>query len=328
MNKFFGIDISVWQGDFNFSKAINEGVDFVIIRGAYNLNKDKKFEENYNNAKSKNLNIGVYQYTMATTKDEALKEAKFLEENVLSKKLFQLPIYIDVEDKALKSLGKEKLTEILEVWLDYLESKGYWVGIYSYKSFLESYVSEEARNRYSVWVAEWNKECSYNGPFGVWQFGGEMNAIRSNRIAGVVCDQNYMYVDYPRLIKESGKNGYRNSNESNSSKDEDNIASSSSTIYYTVKQGDNLSEVAKKYGTTYENIAKLNNITNPNLIYPGQVLKIKTNLKDNSIYYTVKQGDNLSAIAKKYGTTYEKIAKLNNITNKNLIYPGQILKIK
>ena len=330
MSEKFGVDISIWQGNFDFSKAINEGVEFVIIRGAYSLNKDKNFENNYNNAVKNNLNIGIYQYTMAETEEEALEEAKFLEEKVLSKKLFQLPIYIDVEDNVQKKLGKEKLSNILKVWLDYLENKNYWVGIYSYKSFLESYVSEEVRNEYDIWVAEWNTKCNYKGKYGMWQFGGETNLLRSNKIAGVVCDQNYMYVDYPSLIKKSGKNGYRSISEESSN--EENVITVKPTdniITYIVKKGDTLGEIAKNFGTSYEKIAKLNNISNPNLIYPGQVLKVEgSNIANKEVYYTVKSGDTLTEIAKNFGTSYEAIAKLNNINNPNLIYPGQVLKIK
>lgn len=275
MSQKFGIDISVWQGNFDFKKAVSEGVEFVILRGAYSLSKDKNFENNYNNAKNSNLNIGIYQYSMATTEEEALKEAKFLEENVLKNKLFQLPIYIDVEDSVQKSLGKEKLSKIIKVWLDYLKSKNYFVGVYSFKAFLESYVSVDIRNNYDIWVAEWNTKCTYNGKFGMWQFGGETNLLRSNKVIGVVCDQDYMYIDYPSLIKKSGKNGYKTIQDGNR---DENIATAkpnNNIINYTVKSGDTLSEIAKRFGVSQETISKLNNIANPNLIYPGQVLKIK-----------------------------------------------------
>ena len=99
---------------------------------------------------------------------------------------------------------------------------------------------------------------------------------------------------------------------------------------YIVKKGDTLSGIAKKYNTTYQKLAKDNNIENPNLIYPNQKLKIFTNVSQetNEIIYIVKSGDTLSAIAQKYNTTYQKIAKDNNISNPNLIYPNQKLVIK
>ncbi len=98
-------------------------------------------------------------------------------------------------------------------------------------------------------------------------------------------------------------------------------------IVYVVKKGDTLSGIASKYGTTYQDLAKYNNITNPNLIRVGQVIKIGV-YKTKELIYTVKKGDTLINIAKKYNTNYKKIANDNNIKNPNLIYPGQKLIIK
>ena len=100
---------------------------------------------------------------------------------------------------------------------------------------------------------------------------------------------------------------------------------------YIVKKGDTLSGIAKKYNTTYQKLAKDNNIENPNLIYPNQKIIIKQETIDNvphETIYIVKKGDTLSGIAKKYNTTYQKLAKDNNIENPNLIYPNQKIIIK
>lgn len=107
------------------------------------------------------------------------------------------------------------------------------------------------------------------------------------------------------------------------------------SIYYIVKRGDTLSEIASRYGTTAQEIANINSIENPNLIYPGQVLKILTNSTINgsetratgSISYTVKRGNTLSQIANDYGVTVSHIVELNDIQNPNLIYPGEKLRI-
>lgn len=336
MSKIFGIDASTWQGNFNFKQASDEGVKFAIIRGAYNRSKDNRFEEYYKNAKEVGLNVGVYQYSMATTVEEALAEAKFLENNVLINKKFELPIYLDIEDNVHKNLTKSQVSDIAKAWLNYLEEKGFFVGVYSNKSFLETYLNDNIRTDYSIWVAQWAAECTYEGPYGMWQFGGETNLIRSNKVAGVVCDQDYMIVDYPSLIKARGMNGYGTSNNnSNGGLDggsNNNNNNSDSTINYVVQQGDNLSSIAARYGTTYEAIAKLNGISNPNLIYPGQVLKIESSkgqdIDGEAIYYTVKPGDNLSSIASKYGMSYQTLASINGISNPNLIYPGQVLLLK
>jgi lysozyme len=108
---------------------------------------------------------------------------------------------------------------------------------------------------------------------------------------------------------------------------------------YTVKAGDTLSKIAAKFGTTYQELAKLNGIADPNKIYPGQVLKLtgstsagstpETSIPKTSAAstYTVKAGDTLSAIAAKFGTTYQELAKINGIADPNKIYPGQVLKL-
>ena len=117
--------------------------------------------------------------------------------------------------------------------------------------------------------------------------------------------------------------------------------SHSSTILYTVQTGNTLSGIAYKYGVTVSQLQQWNNISNPNLIYTGQVLKIyqmsegqasgknRTSSSSNSSYttYTVQAGNTLSGIAYKYGVTVSQLQQWNNISNPNLIYTGQVLKI-
>ena len=117
--------------------------------------------------------------------------------------------------------------------------------------------------------------------------------------------------------------------------------SHSSTILYTVQTGNTLSGIAYKYGVTVSQLQQWNNISNPNLIYTGQVLKIyqmsegqasgknRTSSSSNSSYttYTVQAGNTLSGIAYRYGVTVSQLQQWNNIPNPNQIYIGQILNI-
>ncbi|MFU7517958.1 GH25 family lysozyme, partial [Clostridium sp. HCS.1] len=100
--------------------------------------KDNRFEEYYKNAKAVGLKVGVYQYSMATTVEEAIAEAKFLDDNGLKNKKFELPIFFDVEDSIQKNLSTNQVSNLAKAWLDYLYERGYFVGLYSSKSFLES----------------------------------------------------------------------------------------------------------------------------------------------------------------------------------------------
>ncbi|MDT3994886.1 LysM peptidoglycan-binding domain-containing protein [Mammaliicoccus sp. H-M34] len=115
--------------------------------------------------------------------------------------------------------------------------------------------------------------------------------------------------------------------------------STTSTTYYTVKSGDSLSIIAGKYGTSYQKIMSLNGMKNT-IIYPGQRIKVNgtatsgsgsnnsgsSNTSGSTSTYTVKSGDSLSAIAARYGTSYQKIMSLNGLSN-FIIYPGQKLKV-
>lgn len=102
---------------------------------------------------------------------------------------------------------------------------------------------------------------------------------------------------------------------------------------YTVKSGDTLGAIAIRFKTTVDAIARLNNISNPNLIRVGQVLRLPTGSASGggsvapTITYTVKWGDTLSAIALQYKVSVTDIATLNGIANVNAISVGQVLRI-
>ena len=94
--------------------------------------------------------------------------------------------------------------------------------------------------------------------------------------------------------------------------------------YYIVQKGDSLYQIAKKYNITTDELKKLNNLTS-NLLSIGQQLKIPSQEEQYTLY-TVKKGDSLYQIAKKYNTTINDIKSLNNLTS-NTLSIGQELKI-
>lgn len=116
---------------------------------------------------------------------------------------------------------------------------------------------------------------------------------------------------------------------------EQKVATTTSNGYviYTVKSGDNLWDIAKKFdGVTVEKIRQLNNLSKNAVLKVGQKLKIsKINGSSNSsdyLIHTVKSGDNLWDLAKKYGVSVEQIRNLNGLSSKAVLKVGQKLKIK
>ena len=206
--QYFGIDISGYQKGFDFDRAIAEGVEFAIIRGADRFYKDSQFENFYAQWKSRGIPIGVYHYARSTNVKEAEEEAAFFIENVLRGKTFEYPVYMDVETQAQRGVGKRQMTDTVIAYCEAIKKAGYRPGIYASLNFIENYLDDARLDAYEKWIAQWNTQCDYQGKLGMWQFGGETNLIRSNRIAGVVCDQNYAYADYVQQPEESKPGSY------------------------------------------------------------------------------------------------------------------------
>ena len=103
-------------------------------------------------------------------------------------------------------------------------------------------------------------------------------------------------------------------------------------VIYTVKSGDNLWDIAKKFdGVNVEQIRTLNNLSSNAVLKVGQQLKIKkasSSSSSGSVVHTVKSGDNLWDISKKYGVSVEQIRKLNGLDSKAVLKIGQKLVIK
>lgn len=113
-----------------------------------------------------------------------------------------------------------------------------------------------------------------------------------------------------------------------------NNATANADTTVKVKTNDTVWGLSQKYGVSVKSIEQLNNVASNHLINVGQTLTIpsasKTSTKSTSTTttYTVKSGDTLWAIAKKYNTTVAKLRALNNISaNSSLILVGQNLKV-
>ena len=170
--KIKGIDVSYHQGIINWNKVKQAGIEFAIIRigyGKYDFQKDKQFENNYKNAKSNGIKVGVYHYSYAVNVDEAKKEAdlviKWLDDRQLD-----LPVYFDIEDKSQASLSTNLRTEMAKSFCEKIENAGYWVGIYANKNWLETKLDMNYLKDYTVWLAQWTNTPTYKGSYAMWQY--------------------------------------------------------------------------------------------------------------------------------------------------------------
>lgn len=269
-----GIDVSQWQGsNVDFDKVKAAGINFVIIRAGFGrtvAQKDPLFEVNYKRAKAAGLNVGAYWYSYADSAADAKAEAAVCIEAIKGKQ-FEYPIFFDLEERRQFNKGMNFCSSLVTAFCSELEKAGYFAGLYISRSPLEQYITRNVAAKYALWIAEYGGKLNYNGEYGIWQ---NSSTWRVNGIIGNV-DHDYSYVDYPSIIKKGGYNGFKKSKSDGGKSDSGKSDGKKKTVvYYTVKKGDTLTAIAKKYKTTVAKIVKDNNIKNPDIIYAGQRLKI------------------------------------------------------
>lgn len=220
-----GVDISYANGNIDLSKVKNAGYEWVMIRCGYGSDitsqDDKMFAENVAKAEKLGMPWGVYLFSYACSTEDAKSEIahidRLLKEQMKKGYYPTLPIALDMEySDYVKNNGgwnSNNLTNVATIILDGLKDLGYYPMIYTGCSEL-AMLNDHIRNDYDCWFAQWNTEPNsykYNR-MGMWQYGGETNYIDNNSISGVgTIDKNYVYKDYPSIIKNGGYNGFKKS---------------------------------------------------------------------------------------------------------------------
>ncbi len=298
-----GIDINGLQENIEWNK-LKDNIDtkFIIIKlgNIYDEDNnyiDSRFEQNYKECIKNNIPVGVYVYNYCNSIDALKKGANWVLK-VLDKRILNLPVYLDMEDKTIISEGKETLTKQCNEFAKIINNAGYEAGVYANLNWLENYLEpKKFKSNISVWGAQYYKEFEYKGKYDIWQYtsSGKVDGISGN------VDMNYLY--NKNIIKNTN-------NEKPENKTIDELARE--VIEGKWGNGEDRKRRLEKAGYNYN---KIQNKVN-------EILE-----SENYKIYTVKSGDTLSEIAEKYNTTVSKIVKDNNIKNPNLIYPGQKLKI-
>ena len=313
-----GIDVSNWQGYIDYSKVVADGIEIVYIKSSQGTNfEDPYFETNYENAKANGLKVGFYHYLTATTTEEAIQEARFFA-SVISGKVPDCKLVMDYE--SFGGVEREEINQIARTFLENVESITNKPAIvYSDLFNAQNTFDSSIGNDYELWLAYYGNYNSLNDVETSWNNWIGVQYTDMGEISGIngFTDRNLFTQDI--LIGEDSKiPNIDNPLETNNTQ----------TITYIVQRGNTLSQIAQKFGTTVQEIVNLNGITNPNLIFPGEKLKITnatriTQTNGNEQVYIVQRGDTLSGIARRFGVTVNYLVNRNGITNPDLIFQGQ-----
>ena len=326
-----GIDVSNWQRGIDVTQM--QDVEFVIAKateGVGYVNPD--CDRVYHDAKESGKKTGVYHFAR---KGDAIAQAKYFVDHI-SGYVGQSVLVLDYESSAVdQGVGWAK------DWLDAVYNMtGVKPVIYMSNSVVHRYDWSEVAKNYSLWNAGY-----YSGYNTIYGF---VDNPPMRYDLGVFSDNTalYQYTSSGRLNGWTGNldlnlfygdaadwdtlSGYTKSEDYKPA--EPNHRTEDRVTYYTVQSGDTLSDIAKRYNTTYMYLADLNGITNPNRIYVGQVLTISGAYTSNkntgsATTYTVKSGDCLSLIGKRLGVSWVDIANRNGIHSPYIIYPGQVLTL-
>ena len=196
-----GIDVSKWQGEIDWDKVKNSGIDFVIIRCGYrgsvtgSLVEDPYFLQNIRGATSSGLKVGVYFFTQATNEVEAVEEASMVV-SLLGDYELQYPVFIDTEgaggEGRADNLDVETRTTVCEAFCRTIENAGFEAGVYASRNWYNNNLNTSELEDYVIWLAEYRSAPLYQGYYRMWQYTskGKVDGIEGN------VDMNISYMGY------------------------------------------------------------------------------------------------------------------------------------
>ena len=325
----YGIDVAKWNGVIDWSKVKLANISFAVLKVTNKNNRvEEAFERNYAGATEQGITVGVYRYVYAKTVEAAKAEANAIVQALSGKKI-NFRVWLDMEADSIKNIGKSRLTEIINAEADIIQAAGFQVGIYCntdwYKNVLDS---ASLKSRFPFWIARYGTN---NGEMQE-KYSPEAYAIAWQYTSSGSCDGVNGKVDLDVAFSEINvapviPNPYAHK--------------VGQTVYYSSyydRATDDISK-AKFAGVKYKKgtiTAIVNGARNPyqinrTSIYlnDGDIREVIAVKASDAKYHTVKTGQNLTVIAKMYGTTINAILKMNpSITNKNVIKVGAKIRVK
>jgi len=316
------IDISHHQDPkkMNYDKLAKQ-VDLVIIRTQYGSKTiDRHYKTHHAEFKKRGVPTAAYAWVRGVSVSDMEKEATDFYNR--TKDLNPTFWFLDVEEESMKDMRAGVLAYVKKLRQLGAKKIGIYIAHHLYKPFNLNLDEVDA-----VWIPRYGTnngkpQTKPSYPCDLWQY------TSVGRLEGYSGDLDLNMIISNKKLEyfTEGTKSAAPVKKVNSAKSSTKKTTSSVSVY-TVKKGDTLSEIARKYGTTVNELVKLNNIKNPNLIYPGQKLKLKSS-SSKAIYHTVKKGDTVSELAVKYGSSIAKIKEWNKLKDVNKIYVGQKLRVK
>lgn len=190
-NSRVGIDVSKWNGDIDWDKVKNAGVEFAIIRAGYrgsvtgSLVEDPYFKANMRGAAASGVPVGVYFFTQAVNEVEAVEEASAVVQLIREYNL-EYPVFIDTEGAGGRGradgLDRDTRSLVCEAFCRTVANAGYEAGVYASRNWYNNNLHTERLEDYCIWLAEYRDTPLYQGYYQMWQYTskGKIDGIEGN----------------------------------------------------------------------------------------------------------------------------------------------------
>jgi len=316
---FQGITLNEFSPDFSFDPLKPQGIDGAYIRATAGSDyTDAKFETYAARAQTAGLRTGFYHYLTAEDETSALAQTQFFARAIAGKNYTLRPA---MRFDMLSGLGADAANRVAQAFLAAVEAAtGATPVVYTDAESANLLWNRSIADKYPLWVVderEANNPDAGNSPWRGWvgwQYGrsselsGGTGAVPLSRFTAGILKSQIIIPETPPQTPDDG----------------------TKIICVTVAYGDTLSAIARVFNISVSDIAALNAIENPNRIFPGQRLYLRV---DNSVpyacceQYIVRPGDTLTGIAARFGIPWKRIAAINELSDPDLIFPGQTFKL-
>ena len=190
----FGVDVSVHQGEIDWQKVADAGVDFAMIRVGYRgygsegkMMGDTHFQDNIQGALAAGLDVGIYYFSQAVTMEEARQEAAYVIEQLAPYDV-TYPVVFDWERQNYTGSRTQTIPEtnllcsMANAFCQEIEEAGYEPMIYFYQNLAYNNLDLSQLTDYPFWLAQYTDYPSFYYDFDMWQF------TSSGRVPGISGD--------------------------------------------------------------------------------------------------------------------------------------------
>ncbi len=190
-NGEMGIDVSKWQGEIDWDRVRDAGVEYAIIRCGYRgsvtgaLVEDPRFQQNVKGALAAGVKVGIYFFTQAVNEVEAVEEASMVVSLIRDYDI-TYPVFIDTEGAGghgrADGLDVETRTMVCDAFCRTVENAGYEGGVYASRNWYNNRVDAASLEKYVIWLAEYRSAPIYQGYYQMWQYTsqGSIDGIAGN----------------------------------------------------------------------------------------------------------------------------------------------------